>query len=112
MISEDVLQVILDNLILNTVQQNDKRNHVNIIIKVRKNMGLLRFDYYDDGVGLDKKYENNPMKILEVHETTRRNGHGLGMWIIHNTCVMSGGDVVSIDGNDGFHISFTIGGNM
>lgn len=112
LISEDVLQVILDNLILNTVQQNDKRNHVNIIIKVRKNMGLLRFDYYDDGVGLDKKYENNPMKILEVHETTRRNGHGLGMWIIHNTCVMSGGDVMSIDGNDGFHISFTIGGNM
>jgi signal transduction histidine kinase len=112
LISEDVLQVILDNLILNTVQQNDKRNHVSIIIKVRKTMGLLRFDYYDDGIGLDKKYENNPMKILEVHETTRRDGHGLGMWIIHNTCVMSGGDVLSIDGDEGFHISFTIGGNM
>ena len=112
LISEDVLQVIFDNLILNTVKKKEKRNHVNIIIKVRKNMGLLRFDYYDDGVGLDKKYENNPMKILEVHETTRRNGHGLGMWIIHNTCVMSGGDVVSIDGDEGFHISFTIGGNM
>ena len=52
------------------------------------------------------------MKILEVHETTRRNGHGLGMWIIHNTCVMSGGDVVTIDGHNGFHISFTIGGNV
>ena len=52
------------------------------------------------------------MKILEVHETTRRNGHGLGMWIVHNTCVMSGGDIQCIEGNDGFHISFTIGGNM
>ena len=112
LISEDVLQVVLDNLILNTVQQNEKREHINIVIKMRKSMGLLHFDYSDDGVGLDRKYENNPMKILEVHETTRRNGHGLGMWIIHNTCVMSGGEVLTIDGNNGFHIMFTIGGNM
>ena len=111
-ISEDVLQVIFDNLILNTLQQNDKKNHVNVVIKVRKVMENLQIDYYDDGVGLDKKYLNNPMKILEVHETTRRNGHGLGMWIVNNTCVMSGGSVNEIDGENGFHISFSIGGNM
>lgn len=112
LIPEDVLQVIFDNLILNTVQQNEKKDHINITIGIRKSMGVLYFDYYDDGVGLDKKYDNNPMKILEVHETTRRNGHGLGMWIIHNTCVMSGGDVLAIYGHNGFHITFTIGGNM
>ena len=111
-ISEGVLQVVLDNLILNTVQQNEKKNHVSITINVKKTLDLLQIDYYDDGIGLDKKYDNNPMKILEVHETTRRNGHGLGMWILHNTCVMSGGDVQTIDGKDGFHISFTIGGQV
>ena len=36
------------------------------------------------------------MKILEVHETTRKNGHGLGMWIVNNTITMSGGKIESI----------------
>ena len=112
LISEDVIHVVLDNLILNTVQQNERKNRVKITINLRKALGALFFDYYDDGVGLDKKYDNNPRKILEVHETTRRNGHGLGMWILYNTCVMSGGDIQEISGKDGFHISFTIGGNM
>lgn len=111
-VSEDVLQVVFDNLILNTVQQNEKKDHVNITIMVRKSVDCLQFDYFDDGVGLDKKYLNNPMRILEVHETTRRNGHGLGMWIVNNTCVMSGGEVQAIDSNNGFHISFAIGGGL
>ena len=57
-----------------------------------------------------KKYENNPMKILEVHETTRTNGHGLGMWIVNNTVVMSGGEITEIKGDKGFEISLSIGG--
>ena len=52
------------------------------------------------------------MKILEPHETSRKNGHGLGMWIVNNTLNMSGGEVTSIEGNDGFRIEFTIGGKL
>lgn len=111
-ISEDILQVIFDNLILNSVQQNEKKKHINIIIKAIKQGDLIQFDYYDDGVGLDEKYESNPFKILEVHETTRKNGHGLGMWIVNNTIVMSGGEIQNINGDNGFHIQFTIGGKM
>lgn len=108
-ISEDVLMVIADNLILNSIQQNDSSNHLAIDIQVKKSGELLSFIYKDNGKGLDKKYINSPRKILEVHETTRRNGHGLGMWIVNNTAIMSGGSIDKISGNQGFSIEFTIG---
>lgn len=51
------------------------------------------------------------MQILAVHESSRENGHGLGMWIVHNTILMTGGDITSIDGHNGFKFCFEIGGN-
>ena len=107
---EDILTVIFDNLILNSVQQNDRNKVLNIQIQVTPNSGKLFFRYSDDGVGLTEKYISSPRKILEVHETSRKEGHGLGMWIVNNTCVDSGGEVISIDGTNGFKIEFTIGG--
>ena len=111
-ISEDVLQVIFDNLILNSIQQNEKKSHLYIAICVVLEGEVLRFSYSDDGIGLDRKYQNDPMKILEVHETTRKNGHGLGMWIVNNTVNMSGGIISEIRGNGGFSITFSIGGSL
>jgi len=70
----------------------------------------LMFNYSDNGKGLDKKYLSNPRKILEVHETSRKNGHGLGMWIVNNTVTMSGGTISDIRGNNGFAIDFSMGG--
>ena len=109
-ISEDVLQVILDNLILNSVQQNDESNHLKITILTSLNEGKLTLIYSDDGKGLAQKYQDDPRKILAVHETTRKNGHGLGMWIVNNTVVMSGGEIRSISGQNGFSIEMSIGG--
>ena len=109
-ISQDIMQVILDNLILNSLQQNEDMLHLNIYITIKKQAGMLLLNYRDSGHGLDRKYNNNPMKILEVHETTRVKGHGLGMWILNNTVVMSGGEITEIKGNNGFEISLLIGG--
>lgn len=106
---EDVLKVIFDNLILNSIQQNEDKNHLSIFIKSTVNNGFLEFLYKDDGKGLSKKYIDNPMKILEVHETSRQRGHGLGMWIINNTVVMSGGEIKKIEGINGFSLQFTLG---
>lgn len=111
-ISEDVVQVILDNLILNSIQQNDDIQLLNIFISVIKNDNKLEFEYSDNGKGLDDKYSLNPWKILEVHETTRKKGHGLGMWIVNNTCVMSGGEILDIKGEKGFSIKFVLGGRI
>ncbi|MBM6839990.1 ATP-binding protein [[Clostridium] spiroforme] len=111
-VSEDMIHVIMDNLILNSVQQNDKLQTLDILIEVSNYDDFLKFIYRDNGKGLDSKYLNNPKKILEVSETTRSNGHGLGMWIVNNTCIMSGGEVLSINGEKGFTIEFTIGGKI
>lgn len=109
-IADDIVQVILDNLILNSIQQNQKREQIIIEISVIKENNVLSFKYSDDGKGLDAKYISDPRRILEVHETTRPNGHGLGMWIVNNTIIMSGGEITDITGDDGFSIEFTVGG--
>jgi len=111
-ISADTLQVIFDNLILNSVQQNDNTRKLIVTIKVTETSGFLKIKYSDNGKGLDDKYKADPRKILEVHETTRTNGHGLGMWIVNNTCIMSGGEIKKIEGEAGFTIEFTIGGKI
>lgn len=109
---EDVLKVIFDNLILNSIQNNDDRNHLSIYINITPIPGGLEFIFKDDGKGLNEKYIDNPMKILEVHETSRKEGHGLGMWIINNTIVMSGGEITKIVGTDGFAFQFILGGKF
>lgn len=107
--AEDVIKVLLDNLILNSIQQNEKRSSLFIDISVKKNQDGIIITYKDNGVGLDKKYINDPRKILEVHESSRENGHGLGMWIINNTLIMSGGEVIDIPVTKGFEIKMLLG---
>lgn len=110
--SEDIFSAIFDNLILNSWQQNKHANEINIAIAIsRRNQRLIIF-YSDDGVGLPAKYINDPMRILAVHETSRENGHGLGMWIVNNTVIMTGGEVVSIAGHNGFKICFELGDKL
>lgn len=110
--SEDVLRVIIDNLILNSVQQNYEKNRLEISITVNLMDKGLIIRYSDNGRGLAQKYHSNPHKILEVHETTRKNGHGLGMWIVHNTIVALGGEVLNIGVGTGFTFEFAIKGEV
>lgn len=112
LLSEDIVRVVFDNLLLNSIQQNDLLDHLEINIIATERNNLVHFIYSDNGKGLDKKYNSNPRKILEVHETTRKNGHGLGMWIVNNTVVMSGGEIIQINGQNGFSIEFLIGGKI
>ncbi|SCY97931.1 Histidine kinase-, DNA gyrase B-, and HSP90-like ATPase [Paenibacillus polysaccharolyticus] len=109
---EDSVKVIFDNLILNSLQHNDDSNRLSVHIDVELIDGLLEFSYKDDGKGLDSKYVDEPFRILEVHETSRINGHGLGMWIVNNTVTMSGGRILEIRGNEGFNIKFNLGGEF
>ncbi|MDD3383682.1 MAG: ATP-binding protein [Bacilli bacterium] len=108
----DVINVIFDNLLLNSVQQNKGKKKLDINIKANKNDTLLEFEYMDNGVGLNSNYINDPRRILEVHESSRTNGHGLGMWIINNSLIMSGGEVNEINGHGGFKIKFTLGDKL
>lgn len=105
-ISKDTFYTILDNLILNSVQQNSKINELKIKIVIKKNNNKLKISYSDNGKGLANKYLNNPRIILEPHQTNRINGHGLGMWIINNTINLQKGEIIDICGKNGFEFIF------
>lgn len=111
-IPEDIITVIFDNLILNSIQQNEKQNRIQIEIEIISSVDQLFVCYKDNGIGLPDKYKRNPFKILEPHETSRKKGHGLGMWIVNNTLNLSGGEVLDIISRNGFEIDFTIGGRL
>lgn len=105
-ISKDTFYTIFDNLILNSVQQNSQSNELKIKILISKDCNKLKISYYDNGKGLPEKYLNNPRIILEPHETSRANGHGLGMWIINNTINFQNGEIINISGEKGFEFIF------
>jgi len=107
--AKDIFRVILDNLILNSIQQNDDENVLEINIRVEKNNRNINIVYQDNGKGLSAKYRIDPMRILEVHETSRKRGHGIGMWIVNNTIISTGGEIRNIEGVNGFKIEFVIG---
>lgn len=107
-ISKDTFYTIFDNLILNSVQQNSQSNELKIKIIISKDCNKLKISYYDNGKGLPEKYLNNPKIILEPHETSRSNGHGLGMWIINNTINFQNGEIINISGEKGFEFIFVM----
>lgn len=109
-ISNDVLEVIFDNLILNSIQHNQMKDKLLVNIEVESANEYLYFKYSDNGSGLNPKYKTDPKRILEVHETSRVDGHGLGLWIVNNTLHMYGGKVTEIHGENGFNIYFNIKG--
>ncbi|EUB24449.1 GHKL domain protein [Streptococcus sp. AS20] len=108
-VSPDVIQVILDNLILNSIQNNNMKSDLKITILVTQHNRDLEIHYFDNGVGLNEKFSQSPRDILEIHETSRSDGHGLGMWIVNNSILESGGDITKIYNNSGFNIKFYLG---
>ncbi len=107
--AKDIFRVIFDNLILNSIQQNDAENILEIQIHAEKRGKYIYMMYLDKGKGLASKYKFDPMRILEVHETSRKKGHGIGMWIVNNTIINTGGEIQKIEGLDGFKMEFMIG---
>lgn len=107
--AKDIFRVIFDNLILNSIQQNDAESILEIHIHAEKKGKYIYLVYSDKGKGLPSKYKFDPMRILEVHETSRTKGHGIGMWIVNNTIANTGGEIQKIEGLDGFKMGFMIG---
>lgn len=105
LISYDQLMVVFDNLILNSIQQNEDERSLEIKINIYSDDDVISIEYQDNGKGLDKKYISNPMKILEVHESTRKKGHGLGMWMVNNTINKLNGQIEQINGENGFYLA-------
>lgn len=109
-IPEDAISVIFDNLILNSLQQNETLSPLEAWITIQGNEKCVYVEYGDNGIGLHEKYRDNPKRILEALEGTRSEGHGLGMWMVNNTLLGYKGEVIEVgSGNPGFRFSFRIG---
>lgn len=106
--SEDIFDVIFNNLILNSIQMNPRNgNNLAISITVIQENTRLLFTYHDNGKGLStKRFQDSPRLILEAQETSRSDGHGLGMWMLNNTVLEQHGQVTDIKGADGFTLKF------
>lgn len=109
-LAEDVFNVIFDNLILNSIQCNPIKDKLIINISYKIQRDTIIFDYKDNGVGLTGIYEEDPWLTLEVHESSREEGHGLGMWIINNSLYYIGGRVIKIYNDNGYRINFVLKG--
>lgn len=71
------LDIILDNLISNSVKAKAKQ----ILVEFRLINNKLEIFYYDDGIGMPEKLVNNPDAIFElgVRESSEK-GSGIGMY--------------------------------
>ncbi|EHQ8840173.1 ATP-binding protein [Enterococcus faecalis] len=111
-LSEDIFSVIFDNLILNSIQCNPTLEKLIIHIDYAVQNEFIVFEYRDNGVGLTGIYKENPRLTLEVHESSREEGHGLGMWIINNSLLSLDGHITQIENvnENGYKINFFLKG--
>ena len=75
---------------------------INYEFKGKKDSVYTKLEYYNYSGSIKDRI------ALYIIETSRKNGHGLGMWIVNNSIQYTGGTVVSIDGNNGFEFMFTL----
>lgn len=109
-LAEDVFNVVFDNLILNSIQCNPTIEKLIIDIGYTIQGDTIIFDYKDNGIGLTGIYKDDPLLTLEVHESSREEGHGLGMWIINNSLHYIDGRVIKIYNDNGYRINFELKG--
>ena len=89
------IETIINNLVTNSVAsfESIKKEEKLIIIKVYEDEEYVWIEYSDTGAGLVDIYKNNPEKILDAFETSKRDaegelvGTGMGMWIVNNTVI-------------------------
>ncbi len=113
------IETILNNLITNSVASFDsiRTEKREIIVKLSEDDEYIWIDYSDTGAGLTSIYKNNPEKILEAFETSKRDadgeliGTGMGMWIINNTVLDYRGSInlnKNVETKGGFYATISL----
>lgn len=113
------IETIVNNLITNSVASFERisSSHKEILINVSDSDEYIYIEYSDTGAGLIDKYKNNPEKILQAFETSKRDasgeliGTGMGMWIVNNTVLEYRGKIdldKNIKTNQGFYATISL----
>lgn len=75
------LGLVLDNFINNSLDWNAKNMWINCQLSDNK----LHVHIADDGLGLSPKFKNDPEEIFNFATSGKKNGTGLGMYLIKET---------------------------
>lgn len=71
------LDIVLDNLISNSIKANANK----VLVQFEKNNNKMVLYYYDDGDGVPNKLVNNPNAIFELGvRESKEKGSGIGMY--------------------------------
>ncbi len=106
-LNEDNVKQIFLNLILNamdgvSLNSIDKLRNIDIRINTTKDYAIIEIE--DTGIGISKENLN---KIFDPFYTTKANGTGIGLLIIHNIIANSSGKI-EVESEDGHGTKVTI----
>jgi len=104
------MYIILNNFLLNTAwflerEHNPKRE---IAFTLEESADMLYLYMENNGPCLDEKFKDNPDKIFEMGETSKKDaktstaGTGLGLWVVKETVERYNGVISVMDKKDGF----------
>lgn len=113
------IETIINNLVTNSVASFDSITTIKreIIVTIFEDEEYVWIDYSDTGAGLVDLYKNDPEKILEAFETSKRDvdgeliGTGMGMWIVNNTVLDYKGKIdlsKNIETKEGFYATISL----
>ncbi|RJQ41866.1 MAG: HAMP domain-containing protein [Gaiellales bacterium] len=101
---QKIQQVIL-NLLQNAIDATHGEGEVRIVANSFTDHGdKVEIVVIDDGMGMEKKVMSS---IFDPFFTRKADGHGLGLFIVHNIIEEHGG-TISVDSNPGKGTSFSI----
>ena len=99
------MYIILNNFILNSAwfleETHNPERKVLFEIEDAADRVILKME--NNGPPLADMFRNNPDKIFEIGETSKKEkGTGLGLWIVRETVERNNGIISVIDKTDGF----------
>ena len=117
------LDLIISNLVTNSIAafSMQKCGKKIICLHLHKAQGMICLSYSDNGPGLVSEYKQDPWRILDPHETNKRDergemiGTGMGMWLIKQTISEYTGSIdLSANKTEtkGFHIVIKLPQNL
>lgn len=91
----DQMKQVFHNLIRNSIDSIGSKGMIHITSRIEENNAHIIFS--DNGKGIQKDYQ---AKIFEPFVTTKENGTGIGLTIIHRIVQNHGGDIVLESSNE------------
>lgn len=100
------LYIIINNFILNSVYffESSEQDSRRIIFTFSETETSIIMTLKNNGPVLDKKYQNHPMQIFEIGESSKKDGTGLGLWLMRDAAERNNGQIRVLDIQDAFGI--------